>query len=209
MKKLLLILFMFSTILNSYCQNILITQLSATSVTDGVNVNVKTISGTGSGYLSNTYTVTGNVIDLSVCYWFDDTLPVLQFDNDFLIPLTTTGNYTVNVHIKLSTSQVTCDNFATTDNGTLNTSYLSTDNFETSKTDLTFLPNPTNGNVEYKSNKLTINQIDIFDSVGRLVKRVKEISENSLDLNELNDGVYLLKIQTGKGNLNQKIIIKK
>jgi hypothetical protein len=209
MKELLLILFMFGTILNSYCQNILITQLSATSVTGGVNVNVKTISGTGSGYLSNTYTVTGNIIDLSVCYWFDNTLPVLQFDNDFLIPLTTTGNYTVNVHIKLSTSQVTCDNFATTDNGTTNVSFLSTNNFEQIKDDYTFFPNPTNGKVEYKGNELTINKIDIFDNVGRLVKQVKTISTNSLDLNELNDGVYLVKIQTENGNLNQKIIIKK
>ena len=209
MKKLLLILFIFGTILNTYCQNILITQLSATSVTGGVNVNVKTISGTGSGYLSNTYTVTGNVIDLSVCYWFDNTLPILQFDNDFLIPLTITDNYTVNVHIKLSTSQVTCDNFATTDNGTTSVSYLSTNSFEKIKDDYTLFPNPTNGKVEYKGNELPINQIDIFDNIGRLVKQINGISENSLDLNELKDGIYLVKIQTENGNLNQKIIIKK
>jgi hypothetical protein len=209
MKKLLLILFMFGTILNSYCQNILITQLSATSVTGGVNVNVKTVSGTGSGYLSNTYTVTGNVIDLSVCYWFDNTLPILHFDNDFLIPLTTTGNYIVNVHIKLSTSQVTCDNFTTTDNGTTSVSYLSTNNFEKIKDDYTLFPNPTNGKVEFKGNELTINQIDIFDNVSRLVKQINGISENSLDLNELKDGIYFVKIQTENGNLNQKIIIKK
>ena len=209
MKKLLLILFIFGTILNTYCQNILITQLSATSVTGGVNVNVKTISGTGSGYLSNTYTVTGNVIDLSVCYWFDNTLPILEFDNDFLIPLTITGNYTVNVHIKLSTSQVTCDNFATTDNGTTSVSYLSTNSFEKIKDDYTLFPNPTNGKVEYKGNELPINQIDIFDNIGRLVKQINGIFENSLDLNELKDGIYLVKIQTENGNLNQKIIIKK
>ena len=154
MKIQLLILFILGASLNSFCQNILITQLTATSVTNGVNVNVKTISGTGSGYLSNTYTIAGNVIDLSVCYWFDDTLPVLQFDNDFQIPLTTTGNYIVNVHIKLSTSQVTCDNFATTDNGTTSVSYLSINTFEEFKEGFTFFPNPTNGKVEYKGNKI-------------------------------------------------------
>lgn len=77
------------------------------------------------------------------------------------------------------------------------------------KDDYTFFPNPTNGKVEYKGNELTINQIDIFDNVGRLVKQIKKISENSLGLNELNDGIYLVKIQTENGNLNQKIIIKK
>ena len=118
MKKLLLVLIILGGNLNSFCQNILITQLSANSLTNGINVNVKTISGTGSGYLSNSYTITGNVVDLSVCYWFDNTLPIIQFDNDFIIPLSSYGNYTINVHIKLSTSKITCDNYATTDNGT-------------------------------------------------------------------------------------------
>ena len=209
MKKLLLILIIFSGILNSYCQNILITQLSATPLTGGINVNVKTISGTGSGYLSNTYTISGNVIDLSVCYWFDNTLPVLQFDNDFFIPLTSDGNYTVNVHIKLSTSQITCDNFATTDNGIAYVSYLSTNNFEQIKNAFTLYPNPTNGKVEFKGSELTINQVEIFDNVGRLIKQMKNITENSLDLTELNEGIYIVKIQINNENLNQKMVVKK
>jgi hypothetical protein len=138
MKKPLLIWVMFGAILNSYCQNILITQLSATSINGGINVNVKTISGTGSGYLSNTYTITGNVIDLSVCYWFDNTLPVLQFNNDFPIPLVSPGNYTINVKIKLSTSKVTCNNYANTDNKTTTVSYLSTNNFDKIKDSFIF-----------------------------------------------------------------------
>jgi len=209
MKKLLLLSIMFCGILNSYCQNIVITQLSATSLTEGINVNVKTISGTGSGYLSNTYTVTGNVIDLSVCYWFNNTLPVLEFDNDFLIPLTATGNYTINVLIILSTSDITCDNYATTDNGSISLDYLSTTSFEKMKDNFTLFPNPTNGKVEYKGNAFQINQMEIFDNVGRLVQRIKNISESSLDLSALNDGLYIVKALTQNGMLTQKLVVKK
>ena len=209
MKKLLIIIVTFGSILLSHSQNILITQLNATAVVGGVNVNVKAISGTGSGYLSNTYTVTGNVIDLTVCYWFDNTLPILNFDNNFLIPLTTAGEYTVNVTIMLSTSQTTCDYFATTDNKTTTVSYLSTQNFENNKVDYFLYPNPTKGILEYNGSTLPIQQIDIFDQTGRLVKHMKEVATNTLDLEALNDGIYLIRIQTATGNLNQKIIIKR
>ena len=64
---------------------------------------------------------------------------------------------------------------------------MSTNNFQKNKNDYTFFPNPSGGNVEYKGNELTINQIDIFDSIGRLVKQIKEIPTNNLDLNELKD----------------------
>lgn len=209
MKKLLMIIVAFGSILFAHSQNILITQLNATAEVGGVNVNVKAISGTGSGYLSNDYTVTGNVIDLTVCYWFDNTLPILNFDNNFLIPLTTAGEYTVNVTIMLSTSQTTCDNFATTDNKTTTVSYLSTQHFENGKSDYFLYPNPTKGILEYNGSTLPIQQIDIFDQTGRLVKHMKEVATNTLDLEALNDGIYLVRIQTATGNLNQKIIIKR
>ena len=209
MKKTALILILFIGILNSYSQNVLITQLSATPSTGGINVSVKTIAGNGYGYLSNTYTITGNVIDLSVCYWFDNTLPILQFDNVIFVPLTSDGNYTVNVQIKLSTSIETCNNYATTDNKTTNVSYLSTNNFEQFKNDFTIYPNPTDGKVELKGLESTINQVDIFDNVGRLVKQIKNIPGNSLDLTELSNGVYIVKIQTNNEKLSQKMVIKK
>jgi len=209
MKKLLIIIVAFGSILFAHSQNILITQLNATAEVGGVNVNVKAISGTGSGYLSNDYTVTGNVIDLTVCYWFDNTLPILNFDNNFLIPLTTAGEYTVNVTIMLSTSQTTCDNFATTDNKTTTVSYLSTQHFENGKSDYFLYPNPTKGILEYNGSTLPIQQIDIFDQTGRLVKHIKEVATNTLDLEALNDGIYLVRTQTAIGNSNQKIVIKR
>ena len=209
MKKLLLIILVLGTVFNSYCQNMLITQLTSTAVSGGVNVNVKTVSGMGAGYLSNSYFITGNVINLSVCYWFDDTLPVLQFNNDFIIPLTTAGDYTINVQIKLSTSQVTCDNFATTDNGTISVNYLATNNFEKIKESYTLFPNPSTGNFEFKGSENELNSINVYDNFGKMVFEQKNILENNLNLKGLNNGIYYVKFQTENGNLNQKIIIKK
>ncbi|NHN27587.1 T9SS type A sorting domain-containing protein [Flavobacterium jejuense] len=208
MRKQILLLFLL-IISTTYSQNILITELNSTVVSGGINVNVKTVSGTGSGYLSNDYTVIGNVIELSVCYWFDNTLPILQFDNDFFIPLTIPGNYQINVHIILSTSQVTCDNYANTDNGSLNTSYLETNTFEKNKKGLLLFPNPTSGKIKLKIIDSIPLSLVFFDQTGRLVKEVNDFNENSIDLNELNEGVYFIKIVTDKGIIYEKIIIKK
>ena len=149
------------------------------------------------------------MIDLSVCYWFDNTLPILQFDNVIFVPLTSDGNYTVNVQIKLSTSIETCNNYATTDNKTTNVSYLSTNDFEQFKKDFAIYPNPTDGKIEFKGVESTINQVDIFDNTGRLVKQIKNITGKSLDLSALNEGLYIVKIQTNKEKLSQKLVIKK
>ncbi|NJM80552.1 MAG: hypothetical protein HC854_14760 [Flavobacterium sp.] len=170
MKKSLLLLLLF-TVSNIFCQNIFITQLSATELAGGVNVNVQTVSGIGSGYLSNEYTINGNIIDLSVCYWFDQTLPILEFNNDFFIPLSNAGSYEVNVHIILSTSQVTCDNYANTDNRSTTVSYLSTASFEDFKNNFSFFPNPTSGKIHFDKSELVINNLSIYDNTGRIVKK--------------------------------------
>ncbi|MCO6163106.1 T9SS type A sorting domain-containing protein [Flavobacterium sp. NRK F7] len=209
MRKNILLLSFFIATLTSFSQNILITDLTTRNMTGGINVNVKTVSGTGSGYLSNSYTINGNIIDLDVCYWFDDTLPILYFDNDFFIPITTEGNYTINVRIILSSSQVTCDYYANTDNQTTSETYLSAAPFESNKIQFLLFPNPTNGKLEYTIKDAIINQITVFDCVGSLVKEINRVSKNHIDLSELNDGVYFLKIQTDSGILNDKVIIRK
>ena len=84
-KTLVLLLLIFG--FKAKSQNMFITSALATSVSGGVNVNLKTASGNGAGYLSNSYSITGNVISLDVCYWFNNTLPFLTFENDFFIPL--------------------------------------------------------------------------------------------------------------------------
>ncbi|NJM80551.1 MAG: T9SS type A sorting domain-containing protein [Flavobacterium sp.] len=38
---------------------------------------------------------------------------------------------------------------------------------------------------------------------------MKHLNENSLDVNELKDGVYSVKLDTDKGIMNYKLVVKK
>lgn len=206
MKNTLILMLCLLTI-NSYSNYISITDLSSTAVNNGINVNVKTFSGTVTGFQSSSYTVSGNTIDLSLCYWISDGLLATFLEEDFYVPLSNPGNYTVNVTIHMSTSDVICDDFIIGDNGSTNVNYLSTPDFKSNASNL-FSPNPTTGIIESKV-KLKINQIRIFDNSGRFVKEFKNTENNQLDLTALIDGIYFMKMETEDGNSIQKIILRK
>jgi hypothetical protein len=129
MKKtlLILLLFLFSIQVQSQVMQILSTQ--ATTVAGGININLQTATGHGAGFISNSFTITGNVIDLNVCYWFNNTLPILYFTHNFFIPLSTVGEYTINIHIMMSQSTETCDNFANPANATLLYGFMANQKF--------------------------------------------------------------------------------
>ena len=207
MKTLLLWILCLSSINNIYSQFVSITDLSSTAVENGINVNVKTFSGTVSDRLSSSYVINDNIIDLSLCYWTSDALLATFLDYDFYIPLSNPGNYTINVSIHMSTSNVICDDFIISDIGSTNVNFLSINDFKLNSNNL-FLPNPTNGILESKEN-LKINKVAIFDNCGRLVNEFKSIENKRLDLNALIDGVYFLKMETENGNSIQKIMLKK
>ena len=185
-----------------------ITSLQATTVTDGINVNVQTVIGNGAGYLSNSYAVTGNMIELNVCYWYNWTLPVLTFTNDFFIPLTTPGAYTINVHIMLSASDEICDNSINSDNLAIQYDYLSSEKFSLNDV-IKFYPNPTAGIVYFETLNAHINEVGIYDVSGKIVKIRKYLGDQKLDLSELQDGIYFAVIQTDTAVLNKKIVLRK
>jgi hypothetical protein len=85
--------------------------------------------------------------------------------------------------------------------GGLDCSVLGVDEFETSK--LKFYPNPTNNiiNVEGLS-KNENNTIQIFDVQGKLVITKTITEKGTIDLSELNKGVYVIKI----GEVAQRIV---
>lgn len=180
-------------------QSIQITSMDATAVAGGINVNLKTISFNGAGYLSHSHTITGNTIDLSVCYYFNLTLPVLTFDDNFFIPVTEAGNYTVNVTVYNSASTEVCDFFSS--GGTASDTVLSSDQFD--KPQIALFPNPTNGIVTV-SNDGSIENLTVYDQVGRLV--IHKNSTNTIDLTDLSNGVYLVKGEIATQAFTQKII---
>lgn len=75
--------------------------------------------------------------------------------------------------------------------------------------ELSVYPNPTSGIVNLVSGR-NIDNVNVYDVSGRLVKTVNKISSDKtvLDLSSLSSGTYILKIQTGKNVVTKKVIIK-
>ena len=83
---------------------------------------------------------------------------------------------------------------------------LSTDTFF--KNNFSVYPNPAGNVININSiSNTAINKIEISDAQGRLVKTINE-STSSININELNSGVYFLKITTAQGIGTTKIIKK-
>ena len=207
MKTLLLFFMIAFSVSNSTAQSIVITSLNASPVSNGLNVSLNTTSFSGAGYLSDSYTINQNVITLSVCYWFNNTLPVLTFHHDIFIPMNFAySNYTLIVTIHNSISNTACDYFSVTDSETL--AFLSKSDFNP-KQDFALYPNPTNGKIYIKNNDLNMQHISVYDNLGRLVKEISSLAENNFDLSDLTDGIYLVNFTAEKNNFTQKIIVKK
>ena len=186
----------------SYGQTIQITDLTATAATGGINVNLKTISLNGAGYLSHEYTITGNTVDLSVCYWFNATLPVLTFDDNFFIPVSSPDNYTVNVTVYNSTSAVTCDYFSI--GGTASTTVLASPGVVAQKSFFEFYPNPTTGIAMLADTAKSLETIAIYDVTGKLVAQFTDTT--TIDLTNLQSGMYVLKMMSGNQVAVRRIV---
>ncbi|MBC2844876.1 T9SS type A sorting domain-containing protein [Winogradskyella flava] len=68
-------------------------------------------------------------------------------------------------------------------------------------------PNPTSGRIHF-SNHQTIAKVDVIHSTGQLVKTFSSNFE-ALSINDLADGIYILKISTLRSTFSFKKIIKK
>jgi len=81
------------------------------------------------------------------------------------------------------------------------------------KSGITLSPNPTNGNVSINNiTTETVDNIQFYDVIGKLVKSVSVDSTNSktqLNLADLNSGIYLVKITSIKGNTSLKKLVVK
>jgi hypothetical protein len=207
MKMRLFFLLLVLNFSSSYSQSIQINQITPSSVSGGINVNLLVTTYNGAGYLSNAYTIIGNTINLSVCYWFNVLQPVYQMSNDFFIPIANSASYTINVSVFHSVSSTVCDYFLAGPTSTVN--FLDVTSFEKYPENFALFPNPTTGIIEFNYDKSLINKISVFDNLGRMITSEENVIKNSFDLNGLNDGIYFIKLETKNGNFTQKIILKK
>lgn len=82
-------------------------------------------------------------------------------------------------------------------------------NENVSNNKLNVYPNPANGNVNITLGNVTMNTIQIFDISGKLVKSVSNAGNNfTFNTNELNNGLYLVRVQTENSVEISRLIVK-
>jgi hypothetical protein len=68
-------------------------------------------------------------------------------------------------------------------------------------------PNPTSGIVTIQGEELTKSKITVYDIVGKkILNRVSENTELSIDISEFSNGIYIIQIDTGEKVYKQKLI---
>lgn len=143
---------------------------------------------------------------------------LMDLDIEFMNPLT--SNYTICIEVD---DEIAADNkqgiytnwqvIGPSANSADLFNYIYSENCALSKPEFDFssfkiYPNPTTDvlQIDYDVNKFQIKKLQLFSIDG---KKLKEISKTSaLDINFLNAGNYILKIETSKGSFS-KLIIKK
>jgi hypothetical protein len=219
MKKTLLT-FLFLVIVQTI-NAINIQELSLSQGTgNNINVGLKVTEGSLIIYNNYSYTLENNVITLTVCYNRTTISSFTTLNNEFTIENVdlTTSNYTLIVIANYSRwvdGQAICDFTNNSDTATLSfsapltqTVTLSSNFFDINDTFILF-PNPTNGLLEFKSDEAILHTINVYDSLGRSVKMFNAISSKILDLKDLENGIYLIELNTAKGKVTRKIILKK
>ena len=73
---------------------------------------------------------------------------------------------------------------------------------------LNIYPIPSKGDLFISASE-KINAISVFNIIGKKVISNIIISNNTLDISQLNNGVYFLHIITNKGEITKKIILSK
>ncbi len=84
---------------------------------------------------------------------------------------------------------------------------LSLPKVEQQKINLTISPNPTTGDLQL--DRPITGAMEIFNTAGQVVQSAQLNEEQVIDLGELTNGIYFLKVQTLEGLISEKIIISK
>ncbi len=82
----------------------------------------------------------------------------------------------------------------------------STNPFINKTNNLAIFPNPTTGIINIKTDDI-ISHIEIISPIGQIIKH-KKTSNNQLNISELNQGVYYLKVYYKNGKMNFRKVVK-
>ncbi|HNQ68609.1 MAG TPA: T9SS type A sorting domain-containing protein, partial [Bacteroidales bacterium] len=81
-------------------------------------------------------------------------------------------------------------------------------NQETSEhTNINIYPNPASSYVQFSSSEQSNFQyVQIIDCTGKIVLKTEVISNNKIDISELNSGIYFIRFDENNSNVNYKLI---
>ncbi|MGB0357168.1 MAG: T9SS type A sorting domain-containing protein, partial [Flavobacteriaceae bacterium] len=82
---------------------------------------------------------------------------------------------------------------------------LSFENILNVQSTISFYPNPTNGVVNIDS-ETRVNEISVYAITGQLVK--KAIGANSINIEEVRPGIYIIEVSTNEQKVQGKLIRK-
>ena len=76
--------------------------------------------------------------------------------------------------------------------------------------DIVIAPNPTLQKLNLQTNQIEIEAITIYDLTSKVIAKYPAIRQNSFaaDISHFNNGMYLLYIQTDKGNAVKKLMVE-
>jgi hypothetical protein len=192
--------------------NIIVTPLNE----QDINVHLKVSEAAVFNYLDFSYEIENNTITLTACYKLELFLTQTTLENDFIISGINNGinNYTLIVIVNYRTNNI-CSNGTFSDTETLNFNTpvsdsisLANSNFEKVFEDIKVYPNPTSGILNFYSIYNEILNISIFDSLGRKVMDQKRLPNQIIDISNLREGYYLIKINNDNGASIEKLIFK-
>ncbi len=111
--------------------------------------------------------------------------------------------YSITVENELMYLNITNPNG---DSATFFTSTLSNSTFDT--IELNIYPNPTSNLLHIEASQTDISKVEIFDVQGKRVMQVSAPNLRELDVSQLTNGMYFLKVRTSDGELTRKFVKK-
>lgn len=80
---------------------------------------------------------------------------------------------------------------------------------ETEKPFISVYPNPASDVLFLTSTSEKYNNVEIYDATGKRIKSEINITDNSIDIQDLRNGIYFLKISVGEETYSTRIIVSK
>ena len=131
------------------------------------------------------------------CELSDTTLSKSEFTTDDI------GDDTIEVTVNdISGNSTTQSAVVTVNPGATDVNDISDANVE-------IYPNPTNGNIHLRLHDQKADQVVVMDLTGKTVIQKTDLEErNTINLSEIPDGVYLIRVYMGEEIINKKVIKK-